>query len=79
MEINEGPFWAATMSVARADTGAATGVLNTGGNIGGIICQPIAAALAATGAWTQVWLSGALFALLAVVLWLFVDAEPAER
>ncbi|NCW58156.1 MAG: MFS transporter, partial [Gammaproteobacteria bacterium] len=66
MEINEGPFWAATMSVARADTGAATGVLNTGGNIGGIICQPIAAALAATGAWTQVWLSGALFALLAV-------------
>lgn len=79
MEINEGPFWAATMSVARADTGAATGVLNTGGNIGGIICQPIAAALAATGAWTQVWLSGALFALLAVVLWLFVNAEPAER
>jgi len=79
MEINEGPFWAATMSVARADTGAATGVLNTGGNIGGIICQPIAAALAATGAWTQVWLSGAVFALLAVVLWLFVNAEPAEQ
>jgi hypothetical protein len=24
-------------------------------------------------------LSGALFALLAVVLWLFVNAEPAER
>jgi len=79
MEINEGPFWAATMSVARADTGAATGVLNTGGNIGGIICQPIAAALAATGAWTQVWLSGAVFALLAVILWLFVNAESAEQ
>ncbi len=78
MEINESPFWAATMSVARAGTGAATGVLNTGGNVGGIICQPIAAALAASGAWTQVWLSGALFALIAVVLWLFVNAEPTE-
>lgn len=78
IEINEGPFWAATMSVARADTGAATGVLNTGGNVGGIIAQPIAAALAATGAWMQVWLSGAAFALLAVVLWLFVRAEPDD-
>jgi len=76
IEINEGPFWAATMSVARADTGAATGVLNTGGNVGGIVSQPIAAALAATGAWSQVWLSGAVFALIAVALWLFVRAEP---
>lgn len=78
IEINEGSFWAATMSVARADSGAATGVLNTGGNIGGIIAQPIAAALAATGAWMQVWLSGAVFAMISVALWLFVRAEPAS-
>lgn len=79
MEINEGPYWAGTMSVARADTGAATGVLNTGGNMGGVLCQPVVAALAATGNWTHVWVSGAAFALLAAGLWLFVRCGAAER
>lgn len=78
MEVNEGPYWAATMSIARADTGAATGVLNTGGNVGGIICQPVVAALVAGGEWTSAWLSGAVFALLAAVLWLFVRSEQAS-
>ncbi|MFM7067098.1 MAG: MFS transporter [Gammaproteobacteria bacterium] len=77
MEINEGPYWAATMSVSRADTGAATGVLNTGGNMGGMLCQPVVAALAAAGAWNAVWVSGAVFALIAAALWWFVRAEPA--
>jgi ACS family glucarate transporter-like MFS transporter len=72
MEVNEGPYWAATMRVARADTGAATGVLNTGGNIGGIVCQPMVAALVAGGDWTSAWVIGAAFAVLAAVLWLFV-------
>ena len=76
MEINEGPYWAATMNIARADTGAATGVLNTGGNVGGMICQPVVAALVAGGNWNLAWISGAVFALLAAVLWLFTRAEP---
>ncbi len=75
MEINEGPYWAATMSIARADTGAATGVLNTGGNVGGIICQPVVAALVAGGHWNIAWISGAVFALVAAALWLFTRAE----
>ena len=76
MEINEGPYWAATMNIARADTGAATGVLNTGGNVGGMICQPVVAALVAGGNWNLAWISGAVFALLAAALWLFTRAEP---
>jgi ACS family glucarate transporter-like MFS transporter len=75
MEINEGPYWAATMSIARADTGAATGVLNTGGNVGGMICQPVVAALVAGGNWNIAWISGAVFALLAAALFLFARAE----
>ena len=79
MEVNEGPYWAATMRVARADTGAATGVLNTGGNIGGIVCQPMVAVLVAGGDWTSAWVIGAVFAALAAVLWLFVRCgESAE-
>ena len=78
MEINEGPYWAATMSIARADTGAATGVLNTGGNVGGIICQPLVAALVAGGNWSSAWITGALFSVIAAGLWLLVRAEPAK-
>lgn len=77
MEINEGPYWAATMSIARADTGAATGVLNTGGNTGGIICQPLVAWLVAGGDWTAAWVTGAGFALVAAALWLAVRCERA--
>lgn len=69
MEVNEGPYWAATMSIARADTGAATGVLNTGGNMGGILCQPLVAWMVADGDWTDAWTVGAVFALSAAALW----------
>jgi ACS family glucarate transporter-like MFS transporter len=75
MEVNEGPYWAATMSIARADTGAATGVLNTGGNTGGIVCQPLVAWLVAGGDWTAAWVTGAGFALVAAALWLAVRCE----
>ena len=78
MEINEGPYWAATMGIARADTGAATGVLNTGGNVGGMICQPVVAALVADGEWTRAWILGAAFALVAAVLWLMVRSTSGH-
>ncbi len=68
VEINEGAYWAATMRVARADTGAATGVLNTGGNLGGILCQPIIAALSAAGGWNVAFGTGTILALAAAGL-----------
>jgi ACS family glucarate transporter-like MFS transporter len=77
IEINEGPYWAATMNIARADTGAATGVLNTGGNTGGIVCQPLVAWLVAGGDWNAAWITGAGFALAAAALWLAVRCEQA--
>jgi ACS family glucarate transporter-like MFS transporter len=75
VEINEGAYWAATMRVAHADTGAATGVLNTGGNAGGIICQPIVAWLSGQGSWNAAFVTGTVFALVAAGLWLLVKAD----
>jgi sugar phosphate permease len=75
IEINEGAYWAATMHIARDDTGAATGVLNTGGNVGGIICQPIVAALSGAGLWNAAFASGSLFALAAAGAWLMINCE----
>jgi hypothetical protein len=41
VEINEAAYWAGTMRIAQGDSMAATGVLNTGGNIGGWIGIPL--------------------------------------
>jgi ACS family glucarate transporter-like MFS transporter len=78
-EITEGPFWAATMQVARADTMAATGVLNTGGNIGGLISIPIVAYLAGHGGWTAAFVTGTGFALVSAATWLLIDPSRRAR
>jgi sugar phosphate permease len=75
VEINEGAYWAAAMQVARSDTAAATGVLNTGGNLGGILCQPVVAALSAAGSWNAAFQTGTVLALLAAAAWLLIDAS----
>jgi ACS family glucarate transporter-like MFS transporter len=75
VEVTEGAYWAATMRVARADTAAATGALNTGGNMGGIIAQPVVAALSGTGHWSAAFFTGTGFALVAALCWLFVDSD----
>ena len=76
VELNEGPYWAAVMHVARGDTMSASGLLNTGGNIGGLIATPIVAYLSGhtlDGA----FLVGTGFALLSAAAWLLVD--PTRR
>ena len=79
VEVNEGAYWAATMRIARADTGAAAGVLNTGGNAGGILCQPVVALLSSAGGWGAAFATGAVLAVISCVLWLLVDADPASE
>jgi ACS family glucarate transporter-like MFS transporter len=77
VEMNEGPYWAATMHLARSDSMAATGILNTGGNLGGVIATPIIAYLSGHNAWTSVFLTGTVFALVSAAAWLLVD--PTRR
>jgi sugar phosphate permease len=67
------------MRVARADTGAAAGVLNTGGNAGGILCQPVVALLSSAGGWEAAFATGAVLAVIAGVLWLLVDTDPVPE
>jgi ACS family glucarate transporter-like MFS transporter len=75
VESNEGPYWAANMSIARADTMAAGGILNTGGNLGGVVGIPIVAWLTGHGNWYGAFSIGTVFALLAAALWLLVNAD----
>jgi len=79
-QVNEGPYWAAIMHAAPADTMAAGGLLNTGGNVGGLIAAPVTAYFSGHGAWTPPFLIGSAFALVAAATWLLVDpARNAAR
>jgi ACS family glucarate transporter-like MFS transporter len=79
VELTEASYWAATMRVCPSDTMAATGILNTGGNIGGIIATPIVAALSANGHWGLTFVTGTGFALASAVLWFWVDVTRNEK
>jgi ACS family glucarate transporter-like MFS transporter len=77
IELNEAPYWAAIMQIGRADAMAASGVLNTGGNLGGVIATPIIAYLSARQAWAPAFALGTVFAMVSAALWLLVD--PTRR
>jgi MFS transporter, ACS family, glucarate transporter len=81
VELNEGPYWAAIMHIGRTDSMAASGVLNTGGNVGGLIATPVVAYLSGHHAWTSAFVLGAAFAVVSGLAWLLVDPlrTPAER
>jgi nitrate/nitrite transporter NarK len=79
VELNEGPYWAAIMHIGRADAMAASGVLNTGGNLGGVIGIPIVGYLAAHHAWTSAFLLGTALAVASGAAWLLVDPTRRDR
>ena len=79
-QVNEGPYWAAIMHAAPADTMAAGGLLNTGGNLGGLIAAPVTAYFSGHGTWTPSFVIGSALALIAAATWLIVDpARHATR
>ena len=84
VELTEGAFWGAGMTVGRGDTMAVCGFMNTGGNLGGIISIPIVAYFSGQHLWYMAFLIGAGFALLSAVAWLGIDvatpvAASSER
>jgi ACS family glucarate transporter-like MFS transporter len=75
VELTEGTYWGGTMRIAEADSMAATGVLNTGGNLGGVIGIPIVAYLSGHGDWNLAFTVGVGFALVAAAAWFGIDAS----
>jgi len=75
VELNEGAYWGAAMTVGRGDTMAVSGVMNTGGNLGGIIGIPIIAYLSGEHLWRAAFVVGAGFALASAIAWLGIEVE----
>jgi ACS family glucarate transporter-like MFS transporter len=73
VELTEGPFWAAAMRVAPANSMNSTAVLNTGGNLGGVVATPIIAAMSASHSWLAVFATGAILSIAAAILWIWID------
>lgn len=74
VELTEGAFWAAAMTVGRGDTMAISGFMNTGGNLGGIIGIPIVAYLSGQHMWRAAFFIGTGFAVVSAVAWLGIEA-----
>jgi ACS family glucarate transporter-like MFS transporter len=79
LEVNEGPFWAASMEIGREDAVSAGAILNTGGNLGGIVATPLVAFISGRGDWTTPFVAGAGCALVSALLWLLINPAPATK
>ncbi len=74
----EGPFWAASTYAAGPHASAATGVMNTGGNIPGLLAPVIGMMIDHLG-WLPTLASGSIFALIGAALWLFIGHQSSGR
>jgi ACS family glucarate transporter-like MFS transporter len=74
-QLTEGAYWAAAISVSGKHASAATGVMNTGGNVVGGIGALLVPITAEAFGWVPALATGSVFAMIGVGLWLFVRAE----
>jgi len=74
-QFTEGAYWSGTTFVAGQHTAAATGVLNTGGNLAGAIASPLVPILAHHFGWLVALATGSVFALVAAALWFWIQVD----
>jgi MFS transporter, ACS family, glucarate transporter len=75
VELNEGAYWGAAMTVGRGDTMAVSGIMNTGGNLGGIIGIPIVGYLSGEHLWHAAFVLGAVFSVVSAAAWIWIEVE----
>jgi ACS family glucarate transporter-like MFS transporter len=73
----EAAYWASVIELAAEHTGAACGILNSGGNVGGFLAPVVTPFIAARAGWSWGLYAGALVLLAGVVAWFFID--PTRR
>jgi ACS family glucarate transporter-like MFS transporter len=74
-QLTEGAYWAAAIFVSGKHASAATGVMNTGGNVVGGIGALLVPITAEAFGWVPALATGSVFALIGVGLWLFVRSD----
>ena len=79
VELTEGAYWGAGMTVGRGDTMAVCGFMNTGGNLGGIIASPTIGYLSDHHQWRAAFLIGIGFAVVSALCWLGIGVASDEE
>jgi ACS family glucarate transporter-like MFS transporter len=75
IELTEGSYWAAVMTVGGRNSMTVGGIMNTGGSMAGVIGIPIVAYLSGHGAWNATFLLGAGLATVGAAIWFAIDAS----
>lgn len=76
---SDGPFWAAVIEASPGQVGAATSLLNTGGNLGGVVSPMLTPWVAAWAGWAGGLYLASAVVLIRVLLWFFVDCTPLPQ
>jgi ACS family glucarate transporter-like MFS transporter len=74
-QITEAAYWATAIAISGEHAAAATGVLNTGGNAVGFVGGMLVPVTAAWLGWVSAMSTGALFAIVGAILWLFIRGD----
>jgi ACS family glucarate transporter-like MFS transporter len=74
-QLTEGPFWTAGIAIGRRHAAAATGVLNTGGNVAGGIGALLVPLTAEAFGWVAALATGSVFAFVGALAWLSIRAD----
>jgi ACS family glucarate transporter-like MFS transporter len=69
----EGAYWSASMDLGGASTGTVSGVMNMAGNFGGVASTSLVPVLIQHFGWPFAFRSAAGLAVIAAVLWIFVQ------
>src|SRR5258706_528188 len=78
VELTEGAFWGAAMTVGRSDTMVVTSIMNTGGTMGGIIGIPIVAYLSGHDHLHTAFFIGAALAMVSASARVAIDLRNAS-
>ena len=69
----EGPFWAAAIEIGGKQSGTASGILNSIGNVGGLLAPVVTPLLATRFGWAVGLYFASFLTLLGAAMWLFVS------
>jgi MFS family permease len=78
VELTEGAFWGAAMTIGRSDTMVVTSIMNTGGTMGGGVGIPIVAYLSGHDDWHAAFFIGAALAVASTSAWFAIDLRTAS-
>lgn len=74
-QVTDSSYWAAIVSVTGRHAAAASGILNTGGNVVGAIGAILVPVTARLFGWTAAMGTGAVFGVVAALLWLLIQSD----